>query len=147
MQGTVWRGRKPGPCSCCWVLGLFLMRFDFELQICIFGSPKMEASAFAVRTCNVSDREINIHIDLRIRWPQVVRFGPNIRRLGSSDFSNRKMSWSLNTRCCQRHQVAAERSMSWMVTQLYSDAASRPTSGRLAAPPGPDCSRVARARP
>ena len=43
------------------------------------------------------------------------------------------MAWSLNSRCYLRQQAAAERSMSWMVTHLYSDVASRPTSSRRSA--------------
>ena len=48
-------------------------------------------------------------------------------------FSCRKMAGPLNSRCCPRQQAAAKRSMSRMVTQLYSDVASRPTRGRQAA--------------
>ena len=48
-------------------------------------------------------------------------------------FSNRKMAWSLNSICYPRQQAAAERSMSWMVTQRYSDVSSRLTRGRRAA--------------
>ena len=48
-------------------------------------------------------------------------------------FSNRKMAWSLNSICYPRQQAAAERSMSWMVTQLDSDVTSRPMRSRRAA--------------
>ena len=47
--------------------------------------------------------------------------------------SYRKMASSLNSRCSPPQQTAAEISMSWMVTQLYSVVASRPTLGPRAA--------------
>ena len=51
-------------------------------------------------------------------------------------FLNRKMACSLNSRCYPwRQQTAAERSMSWKVTQLYSGVASSRTLGRRAARP------------
>ena len=74
-----------------------------------------------------SDRKF---FDLRIRWPKSSDFGPRILAIR---FSNRKMAWSLNSRCYPRQQAAAEQSMSWMVTQLYSDVASHPTRSRRAA--------------
>ena len=40
------------------------------------------------------------------------------------------MAWALNSRWYPRQQVAAERPVSWMVTQLDSDVASRPTRSR-----------------
>ena len=43
------------------------------------------------------------------------------------------MGSSLNPICSPRQQTAAERSMSWMVTQLYSVVASRPTRGQRGA--------------
>ena len=64
-------------------------------------------------------------------------------------FSNRKITWSLKSRCYPRQQGAAERSMSWMVTQLFSEVASHPTrtvvGGRCVAP-WLDYSRLVRAR-
>ena len=45
------------------------------------------------------------------------------------------MAWSPNSRCYARQQAAAERSMSWVVTQPDSDVASRPTQRRRAAHP------------
>ena len=78
-----------------------------------------------------SDRNF---FDLRIRLPKLSDFGPQSDDVGHH-FSNRKMACSLNSRCYPRQQTAAERSMSWIVTQLCSDVASRPTLGRRAARP------------
>ena len=44
-----------------------------------------------------------------------------------------QVAWSLTSRCYPRQRAAAERSMSWMVTQLYRDVASHPTRSRPAA--------------
>ena len=47
--------------------------------------------------------------------------------------SNRKLAWSLNSRCYPQQQAATERSMSWGVTQLCSDVASLPARSRRVA--------------
>ena len=40
------------------VVGLFLMGFDFGLQVLYFSIPKMKASAYEVRMCEEPDRII-----------------------------------------------------------------------------------------
>ena len=68
---------------------------------------------------------------MRIRWPKWSDFGPKSDAQNPTTrvirFSNGKMEWSLNSRCYLRQQAAAERSMSWIVTKLYNNVASRPT--------------------
>ena len=56
---------------------------------------------------------------------QVVRFSRIVQRLRPSDIQSRKRAWSLNSICFPPQQAAAEQWMNWMVTQLYSDVASR----------------------
>ena len=63
---------------------------------------------------------------------QIVRFWPEIRRPGPSDFQIEK--WHrLKIQDVIRDSVAAERSMSWIATQLDTDVASHLTHSRRAA--------------
>ena len=102
----------------------------------VFSIPKVKASAcYAVRIRTLRSD----FFEFRIRWPKSLDFGPKSDDLARNlttwaiRFSNRKMAWSLDSRCYPRQQAAAERSTRWMVTQLYSEVASHPARNRRAA--------------
>ena len=90
-----------------------------------------------------SDR---IFSDWRIRWPKSSDFGQNSDDLSHKIFESKNgMVSKFQGVIHNQRAAAAKRSMSWMVTQLYSDVVSRPTRGRRVFP----CShynRLARAR-
>ena len=81
-----------------------------------FFIPKMKALAYyAVRICQT----LSDFIPFENPMAQVVRFWPSIRRPGSSDFANRKLQWSLNSKVINpRQRAAAERSKSCMATHM-----------------------------
>ena len=91
--------------------------------------------------CAKSDR---IFFDLRIRGPKPSDFDPKSDDLGYQIFKSKNCMLS-KFKILSTQQAAAERSMSWMETQLYSNVASRPTLGRHV-PPWPDYSCLAWAR-
>ena len=96
----------------------------------VFFDPKNEKRLLMQSEHATSD---GFFFDLRIRWPKWSDFGPTSDDLGHQIFKSKNGMVSLNSRSCPRQQAAAERSMSSMATQLYSDGASRPTRGRRAA--------------
>ena len=96
----------------------------------VFSDPKNELTcSCSPYTYAKSDR---IVFDLRTRWPNSSDFGPKSDDLGRQIFKL-KMACSLNSKYYPGQQAAAERPISWMVTQMDSDIASHPTRSRLAA--------------
>ena len=75
---------------------------------------------------------------------QVVGFWPKIPRPGASGFQIEEGHALQIHNVIHDNNKQQQNSMSWMVTQLYSDVASRPALGRV--PPWPDYNRLARAR-
>ena len=64
---------------------LFPVRFDFELEICSFRSQKMEASAYAARTCKIRPD----FFESRIRWPKPSDFDSKADNLGYDNFKSK----------------------------------------------------------
>ena len=113
-------------CRCCVLQGLQVRgktvsyAVRFRASDLHFSIPEMNASACTVRTWMCTFIRQSASSDF---CPKPDDWGIN--------FFNRKMAWSLNSICYPRQRAAAE-SMSWMMTQLCSDVASRPTRSRRA---------------
>ena len=107
------------------------MQIDFEPQLYVFPSRR---SKTACRWSLNRRNPTGIFSDWESNGPRRQGFAqnPTTWPLRSSD---RKRARSKNSRDYLRQQAVAERSMYWMVTQLYSDVASRPTRCRRAARP------------
>ena len=77
---------EPGKKNIIVGLRLFPMRFDFELQICVFSISKTNDPAYAVQICKIRPEFFRFENPMT----QVVGFWPKIRRPGSSDFQIEK---------------------------------------------------------